>query len=170
VVAYVYQGDELGLPEVLDVPAEARQDPTFRRTGGAELGRDGDRVPLPWSGTSPPYGFGPEGSRPWLPQPPAWGDLSVAAQSAAPGSMLRLYRAALRFRRSHPGLAGDAFHWVDDAADTLHFERESRFRCLVNLGDWPVTLPSGAAVLLRSDGPAAPGALSSDAAAWYVLP
>ena len=83
-VAYVYQGDELGLPEVLDLPAGARRDPTFRRTGGADIGRDGARVPIPWSGTAAPYGFGPEGSVPWLPQPAAWAALSVAAQDGDP--------------------------------------------------------------------------------------
>ena len=70
--AYVYQGEELGLPEVHDLPDEVRQDPTFLRTGGAERGRDGCRVPIPWSGSASPFGFGPAGRRPWLPQPSTW--------------------------------------------------------------------------------------------------
>src|SRR6185369_2381272 len=97
--AYLYQGEELGLPEVFDLPAAARQDPIFRRTGGAQLGRDGCRVPLPWSGEQTPYGFGPSGTRPWLPQPDGWAGLTVAAQRADPDSMLSLYRTALRLRR-----------------------------------------------------------------------
>lgn len=173
--AYIHQGEELGLPEILDLPDEARMDPTFRRTGGGELGRDGDRVPFPWSGETAPYGFGPEGSLPWLPQPASWARLSVMAQDQAPGSTLSLYRAALRIRRLHPGLAsGPAFRWVDDGqAPVLHVERSGGFRCLVNLGDVPVVLPAGAVVLLRSDEPpAAPSAapVPPDAACWYALP
>ncbi|MFD0820002.1 glycoside hydrolase family 13 protein, partial [Micromonospora zhanjiangensis] len=83
---YLYQGEELGLPEVLDLPAEVRQDPSFRRTGES---RDGCRVPLPWHGDTPPYGFGPDGStRSWLPAPTTWGPLSVAAQTGDPASTL----------------------------------------------------------------------------------
>src|SRR3712207_6051396 len=77
--AYVYQGEELGLPEVEDLPDDVRQDPAFRRTGGEERGRDGCRVPLPWSGTGPSFGFGP-GPESWLPQPPEWADLTAERQ------------------------------------------------------------------------------------------
>ena len=99
--AYLYQGEELGLPEVLDLPDELRQDPAFLRTGES---RDGCRVPLPWSGELAPYGFGPAGSElSWLPAPATWRALSVAAQTGVPGSTLELYRAALRIRRDHPG-------------------------------------------------------------------
>jgi alpha-glucosidase len=169
-VAYIYQGDELGLPEVLDLPDHARQDPTFRRTSGAELGRDGDRVPIPWSGAAAPFGFGPEGSVPWLPQPEAWAQLSVEAEDADPGSTLSLYRAALALRRAHPGLAGDDFRWLDGSDDVVHFARAGTFRCVVNFAAEPFGIPAGAAVLLRSDGPAATGPLPRDAAAWYALP
>ncbi|MFG2482571.1 alpha-amylase family glycosyl hydrolase [Streptomyces virginiae] len=100
--AYVYQGEELGLPEVVDLPDEVRQDPAFLRTAGQDGLRDGCRVPLPWSGDQAPYGFGPAGS--WLPQPAGWGDLSVAAQTGDPHSTLELYRAALELRRAMPGL------------------------------------------------------------------
>ncbi|MCX4801983.1 glycoside hydrolase family 13 protein [Streptomyces sp. NBC_01214] len=123
--AYLYQGEELGLPEVADLPDRVRQDPAFRRGrrqpgdahGPAGSGprpegpsepegqdglRDGCRVPLPWSGAEPPYGFGPAGS--WLPQPAGWGGLSVAAQTGDPHSTLELYRAALELRRAMPGL------------------------------------------------------------------
>ncbi|KOU18121.1 glycoside hydrolase family 13 protein [Streptomyces sp. WM6368] len=116
--AYVYQGEELGLPEVADLPDRVRQDPAFRRgrrrmwdtdgpvepvePEGQDGLRDGCRVPLPWSGAEPPYGFGPTGS--WLPQPAGWGGLSVAAQTGDPHSTLELYRAALELRRAMPGL------------------------------------------------------------------
>ncbi|MFJ3827665.1 alpha-amylase family glycosyl hydrolase [Streptomyces sp. NPDC090046] len=100
--AYIYQGEELGLPEVVDLPDGARQDPAFLRTAGQDGLRDGCRVPLPWSGAEPPYGFGPTDS--WLPQPAGWGDLSVAAQTGDPHSTLELYRAALELRRAMPGL------------------------------------------------------------------
>ena len=81
--AYIYQGEELGLEEVLDIPGELRQDPIFARSGGERVGRDGCRVPLPWSGTEAPFGFGPAGT-PWLPQPASWADLTVAAQDGDP--------------------------------------------------------------------------------------
>ena len=74
--AYIYQGEELGLPEVIDLPAEARQDPTFHSTGGEILGRDGGRVPLPWEKDAPGYGFG-TGESTWLPQPDSFGPLAV---------------------------------------------------------------------------------------------
>ena len=84
---YIYQGEELGLWEVQDIPDELRQDPIWARTGGADPGRDGCRVPLPWSGTEPPFGFSPAGAaaEPWLPQPKEWRDLTVAAESGQPG-------------------------------------------------------------------------------------
>ena len=171
--AYIHQGEELGLPEVLDLPDAVRQDPTFHRTGGEEPGRDGDRVPFPWGGLAAPYGFGPEGSVPWLPQPASWARLSVEWQDQARGSTLRLYRDALALRRTHTGFAGETFTWLDDAGfdpDTLHFARAAGLRCLVNAGDVPVALPAGGRVLLRSDESAATSApLPPDAAAWYTL-
>jgi alpha-glucosidase len=167
--AYVYMGEELGLPEVLDLPAGARQDPTFRRTNGADIGRDGVRVPLPWSGEEPPYGFGPAGSAPWLPQPAGWGDLAVGRQEGDADSTLTLYRTALALRRSHPGLRGPRFSWVDDGhPGALEFEREAGLRCAVNLDAEPLPLPPGAVVLVRSDGQRAGGALPRDTAAWYL--
>ncbi|MEU9103101.1 alpha-amylase family glycosyl hydrolase [Streptomyces xanthophaeus] len=113
--AYVYQGEELGLPEVTDLPDEVRQDPAFLRTAGQDGLRDGCRVPLPWSGTEPPYGFGPAGS--WLPQPAGWDGLSVAAQTGDPHSTLELYRAALELRRALPGLGAPEAGGSDAGAD-----------------------------------------------------
>jgi alpha-glucosidase len=106
----VYQGEELGLPEVEDLPDAVRQDPTFRRSGGRERGRDGSRVPIPWSGDEPSYGFGP-GASSWLPQPRSWADLSVERQDGDPTSMLSLYRTALALRRQHPDLGDGTLEW-----------------------------------------------------------
>jgi alpha-glucosidase len=143
--AYVYQGEELGLPEVLDLPEEFLTDP--QRGSGEDRGRDGCRVPIPWSGTEPPFGFGTAGS--WLPMPPAWKDLTVAAQTADPASTLELYRTALRIRRDHEGLGDGTLHWLDDS-DTLHFARDHGFHCLVNLGTEGVTVTLDGAPLLAS--------------------
>ena len=99
---YVYQGEELGLPEVEDIPAERRHDPMWFRSGGVDPGRDGCRVPLPWAGDQPTYGFSSDGATPWLEQPGDWAPLTVEAQSGAPDSMLELYRAGLGKRRLAP--------------------------------------------------------------------
>ena len=169
--AYVYQGEELGLPEVTDLPGEVRQDPTFRRTGGAELGRDGCRVPLPWSGDEPPFGFGPDGT--WLPQPADWADLTVARQAADPGSVLSLYRAALRLRRQLPALGDGTLAWVEAGEDVLAFRREPGFGCVVNLGDEPTDrpaeVPADATVLLASGPLGAGGQLPTATAVWYTV-
>jgi alpha-glucosidase len=165
--AYVYQGDELGLPEVLDLPDAVREDPTFRRTGGSEPGRDGCRIPIPWSGETPPYGFGPDGSRPWLPQPAGWASWSVAAEDGDPASVLSLYRAALAIRRAHSGLAGASFRWAPAAGGVLRFARDATFECVVNLSAEPVALPPGARLLLASI-PLVDGRLPPDGAAWLV--
>ncbi|GAA4258441.1 glycoside hydrolase family 13 protein [Dactylosporangium darangshiense] len=138
--AYVYQGDELGLPEVLDLPADARQDPVWFRSGGTDPGRDGCRVPLPWTAAAPAHGFSATGEA-WLPQPD-WSGLAADAQAADPGSTLQLYRAALRLRR---GLRGP-LRWNDSPAGVLDFNRGD-LRCVVNLSGDPVPLPAGEVVL-----------------------
>ena len=163
--AYIYQGDELGLPEVLDLPDGARRDPTFRRSNGLDPGRDGTRIPMPWNGREPPFGFGPEGSRPWLPQPAEWSELSVEAESRDPDSMLELYRAALRLRREHPGFRGNSLRWLSGRADTLTFARGDGLICAVNMSGEPMPLPPSARVLLSS-GEAGAGGLAPDSTAW----
>ena len=148
---YVYQGDELGLEEIEDIPDGLRQDPVWLRTGGVDRGRDGCRVPLPWGGAKPPFGFGADGSQPWLPvQPETWRDLSVAAQSGNPGSHLELYRAALRLRGGHPGLGDGPMDWLSSPEGVLDFTRPGEFRCVVNFGPDPVPLPPRPEVLLAS--------------------
>jgi alpha-glucosidase len=168
--AYIYQGDELGLPEVLDLPDEARQDPTFRRTGGADVGRDGTRIPLPWSGSEPPFGFGPPGSRPWLSQPAQWSELSVEAESRDASSTLSLYRAAIRLRREHPGFDSGSFRWLPSLAGTLLFGRGGGLACAVNLSDDPMPLPPGSQFLLSNAPVIGSDSLGPDSAAWLELP
>jgi alpha-glucosidase len=99
-VVFLYQGDELGLEQV-DLPEKARQDPMWERSGHTSAGRDGCRVPMPWSGDAPPFGFAPDGVTAWLPQPADWSTCTVEAQRADPTSTWRLVQAALAFRRSH---------------------------------------------------------------------
>ena len=164
--AYLYQGEELGLPEVEDLPEEVLQDPTWERSGRTARGRDGCRVPLPWSGQAPPFGFAPDGVQPWLPQPPAWRHLTVEAQHGDPGSMLSLYRAALRLRRSTADLQQGDLAWRDGPADVLDLTRGRGFRCVVNLSDAAVPLPHG--TLLLASGPTPTGALAPDTAAWLA--
>lgn len=167
--AYIYQGDELGLAEVLDLPDEARQDPAFLRSGGADVGRDGCRLPMPWEGVGPPFGFGPEGSRPWLPQPAEWARFTVDAESRDPASTLSLYRAALRIRRTHRGFAGATFRWLPSAPGTLLFARGEGLQCAVNLSSVSMKLPQNSSVLLAS-APVDGGVLAPDAAAWVQAP
>lgn len=163
---YLYQGEELGLPEVEDLPDDVLQDPTWERSGHTARGRDGCRVPLPWSGQAPPFGFTGEGVSPWLPQPAGWRSLTVEAQRDDSGSTLSLYRAALRLRRSLPALHEEPLAWQDAGPDVLAFSRGPGFRCLVNFGERPVPLPSGSRLLLAS-GPCDDG-LPPDTAAWWL--
>ncbi|HZC27165.1 MAG TPA: alpha-amylase family glycosyl hydrolase, partial [Actinopolymorphaceae bacterium] len=168
--AYVYQGDELALPEVEDLPTEVLQDPIWLRTGGEFRGRDGCRVPLPWTGEQPALGFGP--TAPWLPQPTAWNKLSVEAQTGDADSTLELYRAALALRRSLPALAAADMRWDDDVVDgVLSFGRGAAFRCVVNLGEHDVPLPEHDKVLLASAplGPHSPDTLPGDTAVWLAM-
>lgn len=165
--AYVYQGEELGLPEVEDIPEDALQDPTWQRSGGSERGRDGCRVPIPWSGDTPPYGFS-QGShaQPWLPQPPDWSPLTVAAQVGDPESMLELYRAALRHRRQLAALGEGVLRWREDMPDTVvAFDREPGFTCVVNFGPEDVALPAGT-VILASGHITPDGQLAADTSVW----
>ncbi|NUR06564.1 MAG: glycoside hydrolase family 13 protein [Nocardioidaceae bacterium] len=166
--AYVYQGEELGLPEVEDLPDDVLQDPTWERSGHTDRGRDGCRVPLPWSGDRPPYGFGPEGgAAPWLPQPDDWGPLTAEAQRDDPGSMLALYRAALHERRALPALGDGGMAWLDLPDGALGFTRDPGFACLVNVSGDPLPLPAGYAVRLAS-GPLDDGRLPRDRAVWLT--
>ncbi|HEY5319887.1 MAG TPA: glycoside hydrolase family 13 protein, partial [Galbitalea sp.] len=137
---YVYQGDELGLPEDEELPLALLQDPMYLRSGGVDPGRDGCRVPLPWSGTTPPYGFTPDDAAhpPWLPQPADWAGLTVEAQVGDSGSMLWLYRTALGIRRSHPALGDGELTWLDADPRVLAFSRGLGFVNVTNLAGAPI--------------------------------
>jgi alpha-glucosidase len=173
--AYLYQGEELGLWEVEDIPAELRQDPMWERTDGVNPGRDGCRVPLPWSGARPPFGFSTAGDRqaePWLPtQPVAWTEYTVQAQLDDPDSMLELYRSALALRRTEPGFGSerDPLRWMDSAEEVLSFRRGDTAACVVNLSAEPIALPPHEAVLLTSSPLTDGGLLPSDCAAWLKV-
>ncbi|MEU8030365.1 glycoside hydrolase family 13 protein [Streptomyces sp. NPDC049099] len=175
--AYLYQGEELGLPEVVDLPDEVRQDPAFFRSSGQDGTRDGCRVPLPWSGEAPPFGFGPvEGGPSWLPQPEAWKDLTVAAQDGDPTSTLEFYRSALAVRREHPALgAGRQVTWLDTPDGVLAFRRDTAdgsFVCMVNLTAAPVSVTTPGTLLLASadvePGPARTE-IPADCAVWWAV-
>lgn len=168
--AYIYQGEELGLPEVEDLPEAALQDPTWVQSGGTDRGRDGCRVPIPWAGREPPFDFSPPGAAPpWLPQPDGWAPLTVEAQSADDGSTLALYRRALRIRRRHPALGDGRMCWIETGAGALAFSRDPGFVCIVNVSAPAVASPAGARMLLASDRLAAHGAIGPDTAAWFEL-
>ncbi|KAB8159476.1 DUF3459 domain-containing protein [Streptomyces sp. 3MP-14] len=149
--AYVYQGEELGLWEVEDLPEEVLADPTWERSGHTVRGRDGCRVPLPWSGLDGPFGFGPKGTKPWLPQPAEWKSLTAQSQSGIPWSMLELYRSALRLRREQPGFGAGTLRWLTTPEGVLAFERSPVLRCAVNFSGEPYPLPKNWGVLLASE-------------------
>lgn len=165
--AYVYQGEELGLWEVEDIPYELRQDPMWERSGRVDPGRDGCRVPLPWAGDTPPFGFSPDGAAaaPWLPQPADWKDRTVRAQTGDPHSMLELYRAAIAIRRSESALGDGGLTWLQAPDQVLAFARDSGFACLVNLSAVAVPLPAHERLLLAS-GPLDDDRLPPDTAVW----
>ncbi len=149
--AYLYQGEELGLPEVVDLPDEVRQDPTFFRTEGRVKGRDGCRVPIPWSGDAPPYGF--TTGTPWLPQPADWAGLTAEAQEADDSSTLALYRRALRVRRESPVLGDGELIWRESGHDdVLAVERpgERPILVLLNTGDGDRAVAVDGEVLLHT--------------------
>lgn len=165
--AYLYQGEELGLEQV-DVHPDDRQDPSWLRTRGSErpeIGRDGCRVPIPWSGTEPPYGFGPGTGQPWLPQPADWAAFTVEAETGVPDSTLEFYRDALAARRRYAGPSGgDNVEMLDLGTDLLAFRR-GRLTVVLNCGEASVALPPGEVV--ASSVPL-DGALPPDATAWLV--
>lgn len=122
----------------------------MERSGHDFRGRDGCRVPMPWSGAAAPFGFGPPGSTPWLPQPTTWGGTAVEAQQGDPTSTPELYRAALRIRRTHPGLTGEELRWLPGPPGVLFFEREDGFRCAVNIAGHGYRLPGIRTMLVAS--------------------
>ncbi|MGX9885179.1 glycoside hydrolase family 13 protein [Streptomyces sp. NPDC002276] len=160
-VVYLYQGEELGLPEV-ELPVDRIQDPMYLRSGGTDPGRDGCRVPLPWVADAPYAGFGSRGE-PWLPQPVGWTSYAVDRQRRTVDSMLHLYREAIRLR---PTFGDGPLTWLPAPAGVLAFTRTGGATCLVNLSDAPVDLPPHTRLLLTSGPLDDQGRLPQDTAAW----
>jgi len=161
--AYLYQGEELGLPEAIDIPDAARQDPTWFRTRGERYGRDGCRVPLPWDADAPAFGFSPTG-RSWLPQPADWGSFARSAEAADPTSTLALYRTLLAQRRAR-GLGTGSLEWIDAGDDVIAF-RNGNVTVVANLGAVAVAVPSGR--VLAASAPLGDGMLPPDTTVWVA--
>jgi alpha-glucosidase len=161
---YLYQGEELGLHEVADLPDDARQDPSFHRSGGTTRGRDGCRVPLPWAPSGRSFGFGE--TDPHLPQPDWFGPLSVEAQDGAADSTLELYRRAVDLRHNLQGAL--TLTWVETGPNVVHFERPGRWHSITNLGAHPIPLPVGR--LLLASQRITDKELPPDTTAWLMTP
>lgn len=160
---YIYQGEELGLADV-DLPDAAREDPVFIRTKGEQKGRDACRVPLPWSGGAPPYGFTESTTPLWLPQPEDWVEVTIAAEEADPESSLHLFRRALQLRHHIPNMNVE---FIDHGTGILAFRRGD-FHCLMNTSDAAIALPEGE-IVLRSQ-PAHESVLAPNTTVWMRAP
>jgi alpha-glucosidase len=153
--AYIYQGEELALPEVRDIPEASLQDPTWRQSGFTDVGRDGCRVPLPWQQlANGAHGFSSNQSllptQSWLPEPGWWGEYAVDRQSDESESSLNMYRRALNIRHAHSGLGDGEINWLPGAEQVLMFERGDGFVCVVNFGSHHLELPGHTTVILSS--------------------
>ncbi|MFE2067058.1 glycoside hydrolase family 13 protein [Streptomyces sp. NPDC059467] len=160
---YVYQGEELGLPEA-DIPVDRIQDPMYFRSGGTDPGRDGCRVPLPWAADLPYAGFGSQ-AEPWLPQPAGWASYAVDRQQDDAGSMLTLYRRAIALR---PVFGHGPLTWLPAPEGVLAFTRAAGVTCVVNLAPAPAELPDHSQLLLTSGPLDDEGRLPQDTAAWLL--
>ncbi|MFI9602144.1 glycoside hydrolase family 13 protein [Streptomyces sp. NPDC052043] len=158
---YLYQGEELGLPEA-DIPLDRVEDPMHFRSGGSDPGRDGCRVPLPWAADAPYAGFGSR-EEPWLPQPAGWPAYAVDRQQRDPSSMLTLYREAIRLR---PAFGDAPLTWLPAPEGVLAFTRAAGTTCVVNLAATPAELPAHTELLLSSGPLDQSGRLPQDTAAW----
>jgi alpha-glucosidase len=140
---YLYQGEELGLPEHTTLEDKYRQDPTFYRTSGNRVGRDGCRVPLPWeAGVNPSNGFSDTGAS-WLPQPDIYKNYSRDLQEGVTGSTLEMYKQALKLR-SELDLGQGSFEWVQELSnkDVLAF-RNKDVLVIHNFGQVSIDIPEG---------------------------
>jgi alpha-glucosidase len=168
--AYLYQGEELGLPEVTDLPEEVLADPMFHRSNGARRGRDGCRVPLPWSAAQDSFGFSPNAAAAlsWLPQPDWFAEHAVDRLLGAGDSMLHLYREAIALRHRIPALSSGEFRWLPAEPGVLAFTRGDGFACVVNCTSRPVCTPVDGALVCASD-PDTGEKLPPNTAAWFLL-
>jgi alpha-glucosidase len=162
---FIYNGEELGLPDVLDLPEEVLQDPTWERSGHTERGRDKCRVPIPWSGDAPPFGFSTSADT-WLPMPADWAALTVEKQQADRDSTLSFFRRALGLRRERAEFDGTGLEWLAAPRGALMFRRPGGLVCALNAGRRPIALPDGELILASA--PLVDGQLPADAAAWLV--
>jgi alpha-glucosidase len=162
--AYLYQGEELGLPEVADLPVDALEDPIWERHGHTEKGRDGARVPLPWTAEGTSFGFGSGGAH--LPQPGWFADFAVAAQEGDPDSTLQLYRSALAARADL--IAGEGVRFADGRRDVIEVVRDGGWRSITTFGV-AAALPPGE-VVVASAPIGADRVLPADASAWIRDP
>jgi len=160
---YMYQGEELGLPEVWDLPEDVLDDPVWFNSGQTRKGRDGCRVPIPWEPKGPSFGFGSD--EPWLPQPPAFSSMAASNQDDDPTSILNLYRTAIALRSRHL-TADDEIDMLDIDPSVVAFRRGSGLRCVVNMGSDPVPMPEGQVVLASS--PIAGAELPGDTCVWLT--
>lgn len=168
--AYIYQGEELGLPEVHNIPENRLEDPRWRMSGYTDPGRDGCRVPIPWTETPDgAHGFSTRHSlttqEAWLPQPKGWGSFAVDKQEQNQNSMLWLYRKALKIRQHEEGLGDGEMEWIKAGKKVIAFSRPGNFQCWVNLGK-TVKIPKGAKVILSSQ-PLKGRNLPKDTAVWF---
>lgn len=167
---FIYNGQELGLPDV-DLPDKVLQDPTWERSGRTERGRDRCRVPMPWSGETPPFGFSTSPDT-WLPMPDEWAALTVEKQRPDPESMMSFFRQALRLRKARAEFEGGQVDWLSAPKDALIFRllgqpRAGLLACVLNAGQRPIALPPGEVLLVSA--PLADGQLAPDSAAWLVV-
>jgi alpha-glucosidase len=162
---FIYNGEELGLPDVLDLPEEVLQDPTWERSGHTERGRDKCRVPIPWSGEDPPFGFSSSADT-WLPMPADWSALTVEKQQADADSTLLFFQRALELRRGRSEFGGTDLDWLTAPRGALIFRRRGGLVCALNAGKRPMALPNGELILASA--PLEAGKLPPDSAAWLV--
>ena len=167
--AYLYQGEELGLPEHTTLDGKYRQDPTWFRTKGKRVGRDGCRVPLPWeAGVGEANGFNTTGKS-WLPQPENYKHLSRDKQRGVPGSTLELYKRLLKVRKAN-GLGAGDFRWAPEFEneDSLAYVNKG-IAVVANFGTNPVVLPKGEILVTSQTDLSADGYLEQDQTAWIKL-
>ncbi|MGO8938384.1 MAG: glycoside hydrolase family 13 protein [Mycobacterium sp.] len=162
---FIYNGEELGLPDVLDLPEAALQDPTWERSGHTERGRDKCRVPIPWSGEAPPFGFSAWADT-WLPMPADWATLTAEKQQSDADSTLSFFRRLLELRRESSEFDGADIEWLTAARDAVIFRRSGGLVCALNAGKRPIALPDGELVLASA--PLVDGQLPPNSAAWLV--
>lgn len=162
--SYLFQGEELGLPEVIELPDSARQDPTFFRSNGARYGRDGCRVPIPWDSSSLTHGFNETGAS-WLPQPTGWAEFAREAASPAADSTLAMYRLALKLRAEY-SLGTGKLEWLPDCGPDVLALRVEQITVIANLGVGDFPLPVGQIML--SSTPFSGRSLPPDTVVWLL--